>query len=196
VSVNAVMTEIFADEIFYDQSGGGVTFSGGEPLMQIAFLDSLLRASRERGIHTAVDTCGFAPPEDFGRILDVVNLFLYDLKTVDEKLHEKYTGSSNMIIHENLKMLSKSNIPVIVRVPLIPGMTATDGNIDAISDFLNPLPSLRRIDLLPYNKLGEDKIRRFKLNRNHQIRNEISDEDIAGFKRTLESRGFDVRIEG
>jgi len=196
VSDDAVMKEIMADEIFYDQSGGGVTFSGGEPMMQIDFLASLLGKSHTAIIHTAVDTCGYAPWEDFERIHDEVDLFLFDLKPMDNRLHEQYTGYSNTLIHDNLKMLAQSTAEVIVRIPLIPGVSATGENINAVADFLDPMTSLRRIDLLPYNRLGEDKIRRYKLKRTWHTRDELSEEDITGFRKRLESRGFDVRIEG
>ena len=106
VSVQQLMREIKKDEIFYDQSGGGVTFSGGEPMMQIDFLFEILTACRKEGIATAVDTCGFTSYENFTRILPLVDLFLYDIKLIDDRTHKKYAGQSNRVILENLEKLS------------------------------------------------------------------------------------------
>ena len=196
VTADFVIKEVLRDEIFYDQSGGGVTFSGGEPMMQIDFLDDLLRRCRRYDLHTAVDTCGYAPWEAFERIVDAANLFLYDLKVMDDRLHRQYTGVSNRLIHENLIELSRAGVPIITRIPLIAGVTDTDDNLEAVVAFLKPLPSLRRIDLLPYNKLGEDKIDRYGLERARIDWTAPSDEKVDAARRLLESHGFHVKIGG
>lgn len=152
-----VLREVEKDTIFYDESGGGVTFSGGEPLMQIEFLQALLEGCRRRGIHTAVDTSGYAPPEYFDRLCDSVDLFLYDLKLINADAHKKYTGVSNHLILENLKRLAARGAAVLPRIPLIPGITDTGENLSRTVFLLRSLDSISRVDLLPYNRIGEGK---------------------------------------
>ncbi|NIM65411.1 MAG: glycyl-radical enzyme activating protein [Candidatus Latescibacteria bacterium] len=163
VTVETVMEEIEKDVIFYDQSGGGVTLSGGEPLMQEEFLCALLEACKSRRINTAVDTSGYARWTLFERISGLVDEFLYDLKLIDDEYHSKYAGVSNELILENLRKLSEKEEKVIVRIPMIPGITDTGLNLEAIIGFLAPLKSIREIDLLPYNKLAEDKFKKFNM---------------------------------
>ncbi len=161
VTVDELMVEIMKDEVFYDQSGGGVTFSGGEPLMQVEFLRELLLASRSRGLHTTVDTSGYAPAEAFDRIDCLVDLFYYDLKIIDEATHQKYTGMSNRLILENFERLCQNGNRVQVRIPMIPGITDTDDNLEDTVRFIKPLSVITEIALLPYNRFGEDKWERF-----------------------------------
>ncbi len=163
VSVASVMDEVMKDVIFYDESGGGVTFSGGEPMMQPEFLLVLLQACKENGLNTAVDTSGYAPWDDFKKIYDLIDLFLYDLKLMDDESHVKYTGVSNKLILENLARLSSMGSKVEPRIPLIPGITDTEENLEAIAEFLTPQKNIRHVVLLPYNRLGEDKFRKFDL---------------------------------
>lgn len=196
VSVDEVMAEIDKDIVFYDQSGGGATFSGGEPLMQPEFLTGLLGACRKRGIHTAVDTSGYGAKDLFDEIYDLVDLFLYDLKNMDDHEHIKYTGVSNRPILDNLKMLAGRGNKTILRLPLIPGITDTGDNIKAVVAFIEPLSSIRDISLLPYNRLAEDKLKRFNLNnRLGRISLEAGNnpEEIA---RHLASRGYRVKVGG
>jgi pyruvate formate lyase activating enzyme len=157
VGADEVLHEIEKDVIFYDQSGGGVTFSGGEPLMQPAFLRTLLDGCAQRSIRTAVDTSGYAPPEYFDRIYDHTDLFLYDIKLIDDDTHLQYTGVSNKLILENLRRLAARGDKVLPRIPLIPGVTDTGENLSRIAHLLQSLPSISRVDLLPYNRIGEGK---------------------------------------
>ncbi len=161
ITVNELVREIEKDRIFYDQSGGGVTCSGGEPFMQGDFLEGVLQACRARGIATAVDTSGYLPWEMFERVLDKVDLFLYDIKLMDDGLHERYTGVSNLTILENMERLSRTDADILPRIPLIPGITDTDENIDAVILFLSGLEGIGCVSLLPYNKIAEDKFERF-----------------------------------
>lgn len=161
VTVDEVMQEVLKDVVFYDQSEGGVTFSGGEPLLQMPFLIELLKRCRKHGIHTAVDTCGYASAEDFASINGMVDLYLYDLKLMDDSAHVKYTGVSNRIILDNLKNVMKSGATVNVRIPMIPGITDTDENLDAIAEYISSFENVQVVSLLPYNTFGEDKLRRF-----------------------------------
>lgn len=162
-SSQEIMNEILQDTVFYEQSGGGATFSGGEPLMQIDFLSELLKLCRGKNVHTAVDTSGYAPFHDFERIYDDTDIFLYDIKLIDETLHRKFTSVSNEMILGNLKQITERGRKAIIRIPLIPDFTDNDNNLREIAGFLGTLKNIRRIDLLPYNKIGEGKYRRFKI---------------------------------
>lgn len=156
ISIDELMFEILKDKEYYDTSGGGVTFSGGEPLMQPEFLQAVLKECRKLGIHTAVDTCGFASAEIFSVINGLTDLYLYDLKLIDDVLHKKFTGVSNSLILENLKNLSDSGKRVFVRIPLIPGITDTEENIIGIIEFLKQI-KFGQINLLSYHALAKNK---------------------------------------
>ncbi|UCD64035.1 MAG: glycyl-radical enzyme activating protein [Candidatus Zixiibacteriota bacterium] len=196
VTVAHVMEEIEKDRVFYDQSGGGATFSGGEPMAQPEFLVALLKECRRRQIATAVDTCGYAPPGDFDKVADLVDLFLYDLKIMDDERHRTYTGVSNGPVLENLKLLARSGRRIQLRIPLIPGITDTEDNLESILSFLDDLPAVRRVSLLPYNRFGEDKRKRYKLPvRLERVRNQ-SETEIEAAAERFKSHGFDVKIGG
>lgn len=158
-TVGQVMDSVARDVVFFDESGGGVTFSGGEPLMQPAFLAALLDACRAREIHTAVDTSGMAPWETFATISDRVRLFLFDLKIVDDERHRRFTGGSNAQILENLRRLAATHPAVRVRFPLIPGATDDEANVEAIGRLVRSL-GLPGVDVLPYHRAGLAKYAR------------------------------------
>jgi pyruvate formate lyase activating enzyme len=161
MTVAQVLAEIERDIAFYDESGGGVTFSGGEPLLQRGFLLALLRACKEKEIHTAVDTCGFATWETLDSIREHVDLFLYDLKLMDDAKHRKFTGVSNVSILQNLQALSQRGHHIDLRVPIIPGINDEDENIRQIGAFAAALPHLNRVDILPYHHTAVEKYNRF-----------------------------------
>jgi pyruvate formate lyase activating enzyme len=196
VSIPEVMAEVDKDVIFYDQSGGGVTFSGGEPMLQIDFLAGLLEECRRRGIHAVVDTSGYAAPEDFEMVWELVDLFLYDLKCIDDTMHKKYTDVSNDLILENLILLAEKGCRAEIRIPIIPGITDTDENLNAIMDFLSPLRDLRRISLLPYNRFAEDKLTRFEMARRLGSMETPSPAMLESKARRFRDRGFSVKIGG
>jgi pyruvate formate lyase activating enzyme len=154
VTVNQLMGEIERDIPFYDQSGGGVTFTGGEPLYQSNFLFDALNACKQRGIHTIVDTSGQASWEGYEQINPSVDIFLYDLKLMDEAAHRKYTSVSNQMILENLQRLSATGAHIIVRIPLIPGINDDDDNIERSALFLRGLPCLDGVEIIPYHEIG------------------------------------------
>jgi pyruvate formate lyase activating enzyme len=160
-SADNLLMEILKDQVFYDESGGGVTFSGGEPLLQIDFLKEILQVCRDSGIQTAVDTSGYVSKSSFVQIYDLTDLFLFDLKIVDDELHFKFTGVSNKLILGNLKYLSEKGNKVIIRIPLIPGITDTEKNLSALSAHLMKLQNIKKIDLLPYNEIAGSKYKRF-----------------------------------
>lgn len=156
-NVNEVMTEIKKDLPFYDQSGGGVTFSGGEPLMQPDFLYDLLNECEQLGIHRTVDTSLFAADHIVNRISDKTNLFLVDLKLMDAKKHKLYTGVDNTVIHSNFKNLIQQGQQCRVRVPLVPGINDDDENLQATASFLSNFDQDIPVDLLPYHSSATAK---------------------------------------
>jgi pyruvate formate lyase activating enzyme len=159
-TVDEILAEVLRDSLFYDDSGGGVTFSGGEPLMQPLYLQALLDACKARGIHTAVDTCGYAPRERLMAVSQSADLILYDLKFMDETRHIQYTGVSNTLILANLEELGAVHRNIWLRIPLIPGLNDTEDQLDAMARFAASLPGIRQINLLPYHRTGVQKFRR------------------------------------
>jgi pyruvate formate lyase activating enzyme len=158
VSATDLMQEIQKDAPFYVRSGGGVTFSGGEPTLQFDLLVDLLRECRARYIHTAVETCGFL--KDDGKLdtlLSLVDLLLYDIKCIDDDKHRKLTGVSNETILRNARRIASSGGKMIVRVPLIPGFNANREDVEAIGDFVLSLITVKEVNLLPYHELGSSK---------------------------------------
>jgi pyruvate formate lyase activating enzyme len=155
-----VLEQVARDIPFYEQSGGGVTFSGGEPLLHFAFLQELLAGCRERGIHSTVDTCGFAPWDHFAAIAPLTGLFLYDIKQMDDARHKEVTGVSNARILENLRRLSEIHPTVWIRIPLIPGINDTAENLRAMASFIASLPGHHPVNLLPYHATGRNKFAR------------------------------------
>lgn len=155
-TVNEVFSEVIKDKAFYETSGGGVTFSGGECMLQIDFLYEILKKCKKNGIQTAVDTAGNVVWESFEKILPYADLFLYDVKCLDEKKHIYGTGVSNKLILSNLKKLSDMKANIIIRIPIICGFNDDMEEIKNIADFL---ASIRydSIECLPYHKLGEHK---------------------------------------
>ncbi|MGE5632670.1 MAG: trans-4-hydroxy-L-proline dehydratase activase [Caulobacteraceae bacterium] len=160
VDVGYVMAQLEKDRIFYEESGGGVTFSGGEPLSQLEFLIELLEQCRKKEIHTAIDTSGYAAPEVISRVGSLADLFLYDLKLIDDEKHKEYIGVSNKVIFENLELLSKLGKRIFIRIPLIPGINDDDENIKATAGIIHNTPGVSQVNLLPYHNMAADKYKR------------------------------------
>lgn len=196
VTVAEVMAEIEKDVIFYDESGGGVTFSGGEPLMQPGFLQALLASCKEKEIHTAVDTSGLAPWKTLQEISRNVDLFLYDLKLMDDEKHRKYTGVSNELIFSNLRALASQGSTIAVRVPIVPGINDDAENISSIGEFVASLTRVPPISILPYHKAGVDKYARLKKLYALPETQSPSDGQIAEIAATLQRFGLTVKIGG
>ncbi|HTP14139.1 MAG TPA: glycyl-radical enzyme activating protein, partial [Bacteroidota bacterium] len=163
VTVEELGKEIRKDRVFFEQSGGGVTFSGGEPFLQHEFLKAALEMCRQSDFHTTVDTTGFTSAAILEDISPFIDLFLYDLKTLDDDKHQDYTGVSNRVILENLRLLSRAGKNVIVRVPVIPGVNDTAEDIDKIGTFVASLRNIPEIQLLPYHQTGVEKYQRLGL---------------------------------
>lgn len=158
--VSEVMDEVLADRVFFEESRGGVTFSGGEPLMQPEFLSALLRASQAAGLHTAVDTCGAVAWECIESVAPHVDLFLFDLKSIDEERHVALTGVSNRVVLDNLESLARIHGDVRVRIPVVPGANDDPAGLRASARFVRNLRSVHHVDLLPYHSTGAPKFRR------------------------------------
>lgn len=157
VSADEVVAEVMKDKIFYDHSGGGITLSGGEPLAQFAFSAEILKKSKENGMHTAIETCGYA---DTSKILEIANytdLFLFDYKETDAALHKKYTGVGNESILENLAAINSAGKDSILRCPIIPGYNDRKEHFDGIAAVANKFRHILHIELEPYHPLGEGK---------------------------------------
>jgi pyruvate formate lyase activating enzyme len=191
VTPGEVLSEVLKDNVFFDQSGGGVTFSGGEPLMQPEFLESTMRLSKEAGLMTAVDTSGFAPWEVIERIIPFCDLFLYDIKHMDDAVHRELVGVSNGLILENLGRLTRTGKEVVARLPVIPGVNDQSTNIENTAEFLSSL-GISEITVLPYHDIGKEKYER--LGRDYALvgLSEPSDRDIERVVRML--RGFGLRV--
>ncbi len=196
VTVAQTMEEIQRDIAFFEESGGGVTFSGGEPLAQPEFLFALLRSCREKAIHTALDTCGFSAWETLDRIREYVGLFLYDLKLMDETKHREFTGESNELSLKNLQALSELGHQIIIRVPIIPAINDDEKAMREMGAYAAGLPHLNRVDLLPYHHSAPEKYNR--LNRVYGLveTRPPSDGRMAELAQTLRGFGLPVRIGG
>jgi len=157
MSADEIMAEIEKDIVFYEQSGGGATFSGGEPLMQPDLLLALLKRCRTKKIHTAVDTSCFVQPDILKRISAYTDLFLCDIKHMDSDTHKQFTGVPNKLILDNIEWLASTGTEIILRVPVIPTFNDDDDNIQAVGRFAASLNGLNRIDILPYNRGGREK---------------------------------------
>src|SRR5574341_458416 len=159
-----LLEELLKDQVFYETSGGGVTFSGGEPMMQVDFLCEVLPRCKAAGLHVALDTCGAVSSERYQRVLDWVDLVLYDLKIMDAERHRAATGISNDLILENTRLLAARGVPLWIRTPVIPGYTDEPENIRAIGRFIRErLPTVERWDLLAYTNLGRPKYHRLDI---------------------------------
>ena len=156
-TVDEVFAEIIKDKAYYENSGGGVTFSGGECMLQIDFLTEILKKCKENGIHTAVDTAGHIPFENFEKILPYTDLFLYDIKCFDSETHKKYVGVGNELILENLKKLFEVGAKIWVRIPVIAEANDSVEEMQLIKGFFDKNGKPEKIELLPYHAMGENK---------------------------------------
>ncbi|HWQ29890.1 MAG TPA: glycyl-radical enzyme activating protein, partial [Negativicutes bacterium] len=194
-TVDEVLKAVLQDRIFYKQSGGGVTLSGGEPLMQIDFAEELLGRLKEEGIHTAVDTCGAVGFDVLERAAKYTDLFLYDLKLMDDQKHKEYTGVSNKLINENLIKLSKLHDNINIRMPIIEGVNADDSHIGGALELIRAL-NIEKVNLLPYHDIAKHKY--YKLDRGYEEEkmSKPSEEIMDSYKEMFEKAGYKVKIGG
>lgn len=162
-STQEILSEALQDKTYYELSGGGITLSGGEPMMQFQAAYELLKQAKEAVLHTAMETCGAAPAEHFRQIAEVTDLFLYDYKETDPALHRERTGVSNRVILENLRFLDQLGANIILRCPIIPTLNDTQAHFAAILKTANSLPHVKEIHIAPYHTLGKEKCERLGL---------------------------------
>jgi len=186
------------ERVFMEQSGGGVTFSGGEPLLQFDFLLETLQGLKKAGFHTTVDTSGYASPDRFMAILPFTDLFLYDIKHLDPVVHRKYTGVTNELILSNFDMLLDAGAEVQVRIPVIPGLNASKEFMEELRMFLDQRKTkkIRVINLLPYHKTGSSKYKRFDLPDRMADINQISNGYLEDYIEILKPLGIRVKKGG
>ena len=157
MTVDEVMDEVMQDRVFYENSDGGLTLSGGEPLMQAAFASAVLEKAKEQGMHTCVETCGFAKAEDVKQVASLTDMFLYDWKVSDGELHKAYTDADNTRIRENLRYIDTTGAKIVLRCPIIPQVNDTEDHFHGIADIANSLQNIVRIEVEPYHMLGNNK---------------------------------------
>ncbi len=195
ISSASLLKTIKGDTVFFDESGGGVTFSGGEPLMQPDFLKETASGCKAAHIHTALDTSGYVPQKHLIELLPYIDLVLFDLKIIDDDLHRKYTGVSNEIILENLRFMDEAKHNVWLRFPIIPGITNTTRNMEEISSFVQSLKHINHIDILPYHNISKGKYKRFNKKLNMPETPLQQGEEVR-IKNTFENLGCTVKIGG
>lgn len=194
-TIDQVVKEALKDQVFYEESGGGVTLSGGECLMQIDFVENFLKRLKEKKIHTTVDTCGHVPTEYFERILPLVDLFLYDLKHTDIEDHKDFTNVDNQLILSNLRYLSEQGATLHLRLPIIVGVNATNQHMEKVVTLVDDL-NIEQINLLPYHSIGQGKYDRLNLAYDKEAFAAPSDEQLNKFKALFTTKNISVVIGG
>lgn len=177
VSVEEVLADVLKDQLFYVQSGGGMTLSGGEPFYQSEFTLALLKAGKQAGLHTCVETSGFCPQKVIEEASEVTDLFLFDVKETDPIRHKQFTGVDNALIVSNLRHLNKLGVPVILRCPIIPGYNARQEHLEGIAALANSLSNVQEIHLEPYHPFGVDKYANLGMEAEYDSREFMSSED-------------------
>ena len=197
MQIHELIEEILKDNLFHDESGGGVTFSGGEPLFQSDALMKLLQRCKKHGIHTTVDTCGYTQWLNFEKIIDYTDLFLYDLKMLDPAKHEKFMGVKNDLIIENLNKLLNRNVNIELRIPIIPGVNDSGEEIRRYTNFLRKsIKNAFKLHLLPYHSIADNKYQKLNMENRMENIDKVDRLNIDSFKQELESAGFAVGIGG
>lgn len=197
MTVEEVMKELLKEQIFMEESGGGVTFSGGEPLFQADFLLEMLDACKKEKMHTTVDTTGFSRWDVLEKVARDTDLFLYDLKLINNGLHQKYTGVSNKVILENLENLLEMGKKVRIRIPMVSGIVFTEDNINETIAFLCKQKfRIEGVDLLPYHNTAAHKYERFGIENSLKGLKTVNKADLSVAKLQFELAGFEVKIGG
>ena len=201
ITPEAIFQELVKDQSFYETSGGGITISGGEPMLQAEFITQVLSIAKRKGIQTAIDTCGFCSPRNFEQVLPFVDLVLFDLKEMDPERHKTFTGQGNQRILENLFLIrdwiaSDDGKRLWVRTPLIPGTTATKENIERIGRFLseNMGGYVDRWELCAFNNLCKDKYRRLGMEWRFNETPLLTHEELLGWEKFAKGTGVDPAI--
>ena len=197
-TIKDLVKEIEKDRMFYEESGGGVTLSGGEVMTQnIDYIERLVKILYEKGISVAIDTCGYAKYEAYEKILPYVDVFLYDIKLMNNQKHILFTGKDNNLILENLIKLCNNNANVNIRIPLIDGVNVDDGNkeVKEIISFLKAL-NIKKVNLLPYHNIGMHKYKKLDINYDESKMDRPSDKKLEEIKNLFAAENFDTSIGG
>lgn len=194
-TVDEVLKEVIKDKVFYEHSNGGVTVSGGEPLIQIDFIEELLKKLKENNIHTAVDTCGAVSFENLKRVAPYTDVFLYDLKVMDDEKHKEFVGISNKLILENLKKLSLIHNNINLRMIIVEGVNADEKHIEDTLKFIENL-NIKKINLLPYHDIAKHKYKKLNMIYEDNKMKKPSEEKMQIFKEMFESNNYNVKIGG
>ena len=183
-----VLAEVLKDRAFYENSGGGMTVSGGEPMMHFDFTLALCRLAREAGIHVCLDTSGQAPTEEYERINPFVDLYLWDVKATDPEQHRRFTGVDNRLIRRNLMTLDALGAATILRCPLVPGVNDDPGHLAGIAELADSLKHVREIHVEPYHPLGVDKAARLGAAPRLERREFTDDDTVRGWIAAIAAR--------
>jgi len=195
-SAEQLFLEVEKDRPFYKQSEGGITFTGGEPLMQADFLIETAKLFKNRNLHLCLDTTGFASPNIFKEVSQYIDLFLFDLKLLNDDEHKKYTGVSNKQILQNLKYLVENNKEVHIRFPFIPNINNDQKNLDDIASYLTDLKHIKNLNLLPYHKIARGKYEQLNIANKMNGTLEPKKVEVEKVKSFFEYHGFNVKIGG
>lgn len=191
-----LLKEVEKDRLFYEQSQGGVTFTGGEPLLQHQFLKETAQLFKQKKLHLCLDTTGYAAPAIFRELSPLFDLFLFDLKHLDQEAHKKYSGVSNQQILQNLEYLTQQGKEVHIRFPYIPGINNQPEHLKQLAEYLSKLNNIRVIHILPYHKIAQGKYQQLAIENKMKETEEPSNEEIKKAKAFFETYHFDVRIGG
>ena len=197
-SADDILEILDKERIFINNSNGGVTFSGGEPMLQTEFLSEALKACKANGYHTAVDTSGYSSADNFKTVVPFTDLFLFDVKHLNDNLHSEYTGASNMLILENLRLLLSIGRDIIIRIPVIPGINDDNDHLENLREFIinNKNENLKKISLLPYHKTGSSKYKKFRIPYRMGDVQQPSRQRMNELKEFFSETGIKVKIGG
>jgi len=196
VTVDELVTDLLKDRVFYQTSGGGVTFSGGEPLWQSGFVTQVARRMKEEGIHTALDTAGYVSWCHFDEVLDYIDLVLFDIKLAGREPHRQFTGRENDLILANAQLLSQRGVPMHIRLVMIPGINDSAARLRARMEIVSSLKSVQQVDILPYHRYGAGKYARLGLEYPLADLEEHTPEQIAEIQELMESYGIKTSVGG
>jgi len=189
-----LLKEVEKDRLFYDESGGGITFTGGEPLMQASFLKETALLFKKNDLHLTLDTTAFSSAKVFSESIQLMDLLLVDVKHMNEAKHFEYTGVSNKPIFRNLEVAVDMGKEIHIRFPMIPGFNDDDENIESMIDYLRDLKKIKRIHVLPYHRIAEEKYKNLKLENKMLGVKEPSENKVNYITEKFKKHGFEVHV--
>lgn len=188
-----VIHEVMKDEQFYERSGGGITLSGGEPLMQGAFAKEILLKAKKAGLNTNIETTAFVSKDTIKDVLSESDLIFCDFKHIDDEKHRKYTGQSNEIILDNIRFMSENGYPLVLRIPLIPKFNDDTETLEKMADFIKSLKQIKRIGILPYHNYGKGKYELLKKEYSWDVE-KLSEEKVDKAVKIMKACGYKVEV--